>query len=45
MDDDILDKKRKAVTNMQMCDVPCRMTAPNLEVARIISKKANENFI
>ena len=45
MDADILDKKRKAVTNMQMCDVPCRMTAPNLEVARIISKKADENFI
>ena len=32
MDDDILEKKEKAVTNMSMCDIPCRLTAPNLEI-------------
>ena len=45
MDDDILIKKERAITNMRMCDIPCRMTAPNLEVARILSVKVNENFI
>lgn len=45
MDDDILVKKETAITNMRQCDVPCRMTAPNLEVARILSVKTNENFI
>lgn len=35
MDEDILEKKAKAVTNMAMCDVPCRMTAPNAFVVQM----------
>jgi len=37
MDDDILEKKRLATTDMSMCDIPCRLTAPNMEVKRITS--------
>lgn len=29
-DADILEKHRRAVTDMGKCDIPCRMTAPNL---------------
>ena len=35
MDEDILAKKMAAVTDMSMCDIPCRMTAPNLEVKKM----------
>jgi MoaA/NifB/PqqE/SkfB family radical SAM enzyme len=28
-DSDIMDKHKKAITDMRTCDVPCRMTAPN----------------
>lgn len=45
MDDDILKKKADAVTNMMMCDVPCRMTGPNYEVQRMIQPKVNVEFI
>ena len=45
MDDDILDKKAQAYTNMQMCDVPCRMTGPNLEVANILRVQTDTSFI
>ena len=37
MDVDILEKKQKATTDMSMCDIPCRLTAPNMEVKRIQS--------
>lgn len=36
MDDDIMKKKAKATTDMSMCDIPCRLTAPNMEVRRIM---------
>ena len=45
MDDDILEKKRQSVTDMMMCDIPCRLTAPNYEVARINATQTNAEFI
>ena len=45
MDDDILEKKRDADTDMEMCDIPCRLTAPNYEVARITASQVNTEFI
>jgi molybdenum cofactor biosynthesis enzyme MoaA len=45
MDDDILEKKASAITNMSMCDVPCRMTGPNYEVYRMTQKKYDTEFI
>lgn len=44
MDDDILLKKAQAQTNMALCDVPCRMTSPNMTVAQI-EKIKTANFI
>lgn len=45
MDDDILQKKAKAMTDMSMCDVPCRLTAPNMTTETLNRKQKNENFI
>lgn len=45
MDDDILKKKEEAVTNMSMCDLPCRMTGPNYEVYRMTQQKQDVEFI
>lgn len=45
MDDDILEKKNKTMTDMSMCDIPCRLTAPNMEVKRILSVQKEVNFI
>lgn len=45
MDSDILEKKKVAVTNMTMCDIPCRMTGPNYEVYRILNVKSDAEFI
>ena len=45
MDSDILEKKEKFVTNMAMCDVPCRLTAPTLEVEAMIEPKKDVYFI
>ena len=45
MDPDILEKKANAVTDISMCDVPCRLTAPNYEVARINAVQTNAEFI
>lgn len=44
MDADILQKKEQAKTNMALCDVPCRMTSPNMTVAQI-EKIKTANFI
>lgn len=44
MDADILIKKAQAQTNMALCDVPCRMTSPNMTVAQI-EKIKTANFI
>lgn len=45
MDDDILEKKAQAITNMTMCDLPCRMTGPNYEVYRMLNPKIDVEFI
>lgn len=44
-DPDILEKHRKAVTNMAMCDIPCRLTSPNLFMEKVKEKVENVNFI
>lgn len=43
-DEDILEKKRRYKTNMSMCDVPCRLTAPN-EAIEIMKNEKNIEFI
>lgn len=45
MDEDILAKKMEAVTDMSMCDIPCRMTAPNLEVKKMEQARKDACFI
>lgn len=47
MDDNILELKEKAITNMNMCDIPCRMTAPNKFVNEIhkLNNKPEAYFI
>lgn len=45
MDDDILEKKARAGTNMRMCDIPCRLTAPNMFVAQTIKQRKDPYFI
>lgn len=45
MDYDIMEKKAAFQTDMSMCDIPCRMTAPNMEVARITRPQKDCFFI
>lgn len=45
MDDDILEKKASAFTDMSKCDIPCRMTAPNYNVAKLNSLGKDMSFI
>ena len=45
LDEDIMEKKARAGTNMRMCDIPCRMTAPNMEVRKMLSPKQDVGFI
>lgn len=45
MDEDILDKKIKAVTDMKMCDVPCRLTSVNSILSLIDKDMSNAEFI
>lgn len=45
LDEDILNKKARAVTNMSTCDIPCRMTAPNKIVNDILKTYKDENFL
>lgn len=45
MDDDILEKYAAAHTDMSMCDVPCRLTAPNLVFDEVTKPVSNAQFI
>lgn len=45
MDEDILEKHSKAVTDMCKCDVPCRMTAPNIFIEECEKPVGNVPFI
>ena len=44
MDEDILTKKAAAVTDMCECDIPCRMTAPNMWMAAMREEKIKDAF-
>lgn len=41
LDPDIISKKEMACTDMKMCDIPCRMTAPNKLVSEIMRSKGD----
>lgn len=45
LDEDILEKKARAVTDMNTCDIPCRMTAPNMTVRRLKQARKDACFI
>lgn len=45
MDDDILEKKAAFMTDMSMCDVPCRMTAPNMLIGQMGNYTRDDCFI
>ena len=45
LDEDIMEKKAKAITDMRTCDIPCRMTAPNMEVKRLKQARKDACFI
>lgn len=45
MDEDILEKKAAAVTNMCDCDIPCRMSGPNAAVAAMEERIKDAYFI
>ena len=45
LDPDILEKKEAAGTDMATCDVPCRMTAPNIFMDQVTAERANSCFI
>lgn len=45
MDDDILEKKRAALTDMKLCDVPCRLTGVNHELQIITGSTEHPEFI
>lgn len=45
MDKGILQKKENYKTDMSMCDVPCRMTAPNKFVHEVMEPRADSYFI
>lgn len=45
MDEDILEKKSKAVTDMKMCDIPCRLAGVNHDLLRITAPAQDVEFI
>lgn len=45
MDDDILWKKAAALNDMQMCDVPCRLTGVNKDLQTLENKAKDFEFI
>ena len=45
MDEDIMDKKRKSKTDISMCDVPCRLSAPNAFMEQAKKKRKDVWFI
>ena len=45
MDENILEKYAEAHTDMKMCDVPCRLTAPNLFMEKLSEPVKNRSFI
>lgn len=45
LDKDILGKKRKAKTDISMCDVPCRLSAPNAFMEQAEKERKDVWFI
>lgn len=45
MDEDILEKKRLAHTDMKMCDIPCRLSGCNHDLQLIQKTQLNPEFI
>lgn len=45
MDEDILEKKRKAVTDMDLCDIPCRLSGVNHDLTIINRDRMDPEFI
>ena len=45
MDDDILDKKARYNTSMELCRIPCRLTGPNEALKHILRDKDSSCFI
>ena len=39
------EKKEAAATDMSTCDVPCRMTAPNIFMDQVDASRPNSCFI
>ena len=44
-DKDIWEKRERFQTNMQMCDVPCRLTAPNNFIQSLQDAPSDAAFI
>lgn len=45
LDSNILEAKTKVRTDMARCDIPCRMTAPNMFMAQMEKKRKDPYFI
>ena len=45
MDQNILEIKERARTDMTRCDIPCRMTAPNKFMAQMEKERKDPYFI
>ena len=45
MDDDILEKKASAVTDMELCDIPCRLSSVNKTLLEISTSQFNSEFL
>ena len=45
MDEDILEKKERFKTDISKCDIPCRLTAPNSFVAKVMKERSDPYFI
>ena len=45
MDEDILEKKKAALTDMKLCDVPCRLTGVNSELRMITGVREHTEFV
>lgn len=45
LDPDIMEKHNAARTDMKLCDIPCRLTAPNMFMQKVSRDSTNSMFI
>lgn len=45
MDEDILEKKALTITDMSMCDIPCRLSSVNHSIEVLFQERKNAEFI